>query len=153
MIYGKPYKYPPPAFHPGEWARFYLSDDIREHGRGAYQVVASDHCFTWFDEFPHQISNWRLKKVPQRQKPGQTGQTSIVRKKKNSDHRRNTEDLDAIAEVKSPVENIFYTSEEIPYSSHPTGESYFYFFETRPPSGFRPLINFQFSRKYPPLEA
>ncbi len=67
MNRNRPYQYPPAAFQPGDLVRFYLSDDLKEHGKGAYEVAASDHCFTWLDGFPHQISNWRLKKVNRRQ--------------------------------------------------------------------------------------
>jgi hypothetical protein len=62
MITGKPIKYPPAAFQVGDKVRFYLSDDADLQGQ-TYRVAEADHCFTWVDEIPHQISNWRLKKV------------------------------------------------------------------------------------------
>ncbi len=66
MIFGKPYQRPPAPWKPGDKVRFYLEDDLIY--RGFYEVKAADHCFTWLDEFPHQISNWRLKKVQPRKR-------------------------------------------------------------------------------------
>lgn len=66
MNRNRPYQYPPAPWKPGDWVKFHLTDDIQEHGKGAFLVGDVDHCFTWLDEFPHQVSNWRLKKVTRR---------------------------------------------------------------------------------------
>jgi hypothetical protein len=74
MNRNKPYHYPPAAFQRGDRVKFYLSDDIAEHGKGMFEVAASDHCWTWLDGLPHQVSNWRLKKV----RPGKRQKTESV---------------------------------------------------------------------------
>jgi hypothetical protein len=57
---GKPYEDPAPAFQPGDKVRFKLAEE--KDGK-TYTVRESDHCFTWVEGNPTQISNWRLKRV------------------------------------------------------------------------------------------
>jgi hypothetical protein len=136
VIIGKPYQYPPAKFQPGEWVRFYLSEDIQEHGRGAYQVAAADHCFTWFDEFPHQISNWRLRRVHKsRQKS-----TGEPLKRDRRDH------------VTINDKNLPTSEENSLKSTHPTGECSIYFSQIDLWHGFQLFKLFPIFKKIVPLE-